>query len=60
MVCKSGVQVSSVTLLLLGGRGLQQEAGLRPEKFLFILEVYLKLRVRVRATPPLARVRVRG
>ena len=60
MVCKSGVQVSSVTLLLLGGRGLQQEAGLRPEKFLLILEVYLKLRVRVRATPQLARVRVRG
>ena len=40
MVCKSGVQVPSVTLLLLGGRGLQQEAGLRPEKFLFILDVY--------------------
>ena len=39
MVCKSGVQIRSLTLLLLGGGG-QQQAGLRPETFIFILEVY--------------------
>ena len=38
-MCRSGVQVPGLTLSLLGGGG-PQEAGLRPEKFLLILEVY--------------------